>query len=185
MNNLILMLHKKLLVMPAAGLALLAASVGSLATAYIAENFFGVEACILCLYQRVPYALGVFLSLVALALRKQERVARLLLAIVALGFFVNAGLAVFHTGVELHWWAGTDKCGVNPAVLQDVAALRESLLKTPTVSCDEINFTFLGFTMANWNILASLGLAVFALLASLGPCLTWGRGCCCGCAKEP
>jgi len=180
-SSFLLLLHKKLFVMPMAGLALFAASVGSLGTAFIAEHFFGVEACILCLYQRVPYALAAFLAIVALAVQKRERQARMILGVIALGFFINAGIAVFHSGVELHWWAGTDKCDVNPAVLGGAGTpiSREALMAAPRVSCDEINFTFLGFTMANWNILASLGLAVFALLAALGPCVNWGSGCCC------
>lgn len=167
--------------MPMAALAILAASAGSLLTAYVAENFFGVQPCILCIYQRIPYALAVFLAIGALMLRHNDKMARCLLGITAVTFFANMGIAIFHSGVELHWWAGTDECGVNPLVVKTAAALREALLKTPTVNCDEINFTFLGFTMANWNILASFGLGLFALLASFGPCINWakiGSACC-------
>ena len=38
-------------------LAILAASMGALGMAYVAEVVFGLEPCILCLYQRVPYAI--------------------------------------------------------------------------------------------------------------------------------
>lgn len=173
--------------MPYAALALFAASAGSLIVAYIAETFFGVEPCILCIYQRIPYALVTFLAIFALMARQNDKKARFFLALCALALFINAGIAGFHSGVELHWWAGTDECSVNPLVIQQVTAdaLREQLLHTPLVPCDAINFTFLGFTMANWNILASLGLGFFALLASLGSCITWGAGshCCC-CSKS-
>ena len=37
-------------------IAILAASVGALGFAYISETVFGLEPCVLCLYQRVPYA---------------------------------------------------------------------------------------------------------------------------------
>lgn len=166
--------------MPYAALALFVAAIGSLITAYIAETYFDVQPCILCIYQRIPYAAVAFLSLFALMARHQDKRARFFLGLCALAFLVNMGVAIFHSGVELHWWAGTNECGVNPLVLQDVANVREALLKTPMVSCDAINFTFLGFTMANWNILASFGLGLFALLASFGSCVNWcqsGCGC--------
>ena len=188
MCRLITLLYQKLLVMPMAALAIFAVSVGSLVTAYVAEHFFGVEPCILCIYQRIPYAIAALLAIVALLVRSRDKSARCLLGIIALAFFINAGIAFYHSGVELHWWKGTDTCGVNPAVLAEAtgnaAKARELLLKTPTVSCDAINFTFLGFTMANWNVLACLGFGLFALLASLGPCLKWGKGCCCTGKKE-
>jgi len=179
-------LHKKVLVMPFAALAILAASVGSLVTAYIAQYFFDVAPCILCYYQRVPYAIAVLLSVIALLVRSNDKRARCLLGIIGLAFLINAGIAVFHSGVELHWWKGTESCGVNPLVLQEAGvSVRELLLKTPTVTCDQVNFTFLGFTMANWNILASLGLALFAFLASLGPCINWAKAsCCCCCGSD-
>lgn len=165
-------LLNKLLVMPMAALAVLAVSTGSLITAYVAETFFGVAPCILCLYQRIPYAAAILLAILALLVRAKDKAARSVLALIALAFFINAGIAFFHSGVELQWWKGTDTCGVNPSVLAEATgstiSARELLLQTPTVRCDAINFTFLGFTMANWNILACLGLGLFALLAALG-----------------
>lgn len=182
MESYLIALHKKLLVMPNAALAILAASAGSLATAYIAQYVFDIAPCILCYYQRVPYALAIVFSLLALAVRKNDKRARMFLGLCAFGFFVNACIAFFHSGVELQWWAGTDECGVNPDVLKgatDIAAMRESLLATPTVRCDQINFTVLGFTMANWNVVACLGLALFSLLAAMGPCVNWAKCDCC------
>jgi disulfide bond formation protein DsbB len=173
---------------PLAALLVFIASVGSLFTAYVAEHFFDVYPCILCIYQRIPYALAAFFALAAIIIRQNDKAARMLLRLAALAFFANMFLAIFHSGVELHWWAGTDECGVNPAVLSNVADLKTALLKQPLVNCDEINFTFLGITMANWNVLASLGLGLFSLMASLGPCSRWANrdggnlsSCCCRC----
>lgn len=169
MRRFVLELFLKLLSMPYAALALFVAGVGSLFVAYIAQTFFDVQPCILCIYQRIPYAIIAFLAICALITRRHDKTARVFLALSALALFVNGGIAVFHSGVELHWWAGTDECGVNPLVLKDLGNLRETLLKTPLVSCDEINFTFFGLTMANWNILSSFGLGLFALFSALKP----------------
>ena len=46
--------------------AILTASIGALIIAYTAELAFGIEPCILCLYQRIPYALAGALAVAAL-----------------------------------------------------------------------------------------------------------------------
>ncbi|MDD3182997.1 MAG: disulfide bond formation protein B [Alphaproteobacteria bacterium] len=174
--------------MPDATLAIFAAATGSLFVAYIAENFFDVQPCILCIYQRIPFAVVSALSIIALIFRDNDKMVRTVLSLCALAFFINAGIAIFHSGVELHWWAGTDECGVNPLVLKQIANLREVLLKTPLVSCDAINFTLFGLTMANWNILASFGLGLFSLLAAFRSCLNWAKqpscSVCCPCGTD-
>ena len=43
-------------------LAILAVSIGSLAMAFAAQYLFGLDPCILCLYQRIPYAVTVVLA---------------------------------------------------------------------------------------------------------------------------
>lgn len=183
MNHIILQLHKKLFAMPWAALALIAAGLGSLSGAFILQTFFGVEPCVLCLFQRIPYAVVVVLGAVALLFRQNDKVARALLGLCALAFFINVGIAIFHSGVELQWWAGTDGCEVNADILRDPEAARLALLKTAVAQCDEVNFTFLGFSLANWNILICLALGLFAMLAAMGPCVNWAKPSC-GCCKN-
>jgi disulfide bond formation protein DsbB len=76
------------------------------------------------------------------------------------------GLAIFHTGVELHWWLGTSGCAVEPLNGASSADLREALLHTVTPRCDQIAWTILGFSMTNLNVGLSLALAFFAAAAS-------------------
>jgi len=45
-----------------APLVILAASVGALGLAYVAEGVYGIEPCQLCLWQRVPYAVAGLLA---------------------------------------------------------------------------------------------------------------------------
>lgn len=175
-------LIKKLFFMPWAALAIVVAGLVALASAYILEAFWGVLPCILCYYERVPYALVALFGGLALAMRKNERAVQALFLLAGLAFIVDAGIAFYHSGVELHWWPGTDDCDVNPLVLADPVAAREALLATPVVRCDEISFTFLGFTLANWNVPLCLGLGIYSLLAAYAPrikLLQPGAGCRC------
>ena len=49
-------------------LMVLVASTGALLTAFAAQYWGGLQPCVLCLYQRWPYAVAIALALVALAL---------------------------------------------------------------------------------------------------------------------
>ncbi len=44
----------------------------ALAAAFIAEGFLGLEPCILCIYQRYPFAFGLLAGVIGLALRKNK-----------------------------------------------------------------------------------------------------------------
>ena len=49
-------------------LMVLVASTGALLTAFAAQYWGGLQPCVLCLYQRWPYAAAIALALLALAL---------------------------------------------------------------------------------------------------------------------
>lgn len=147
-----------------------AASAFSLAAAYTGEYVFGLAPCILCLYQRVPFALAIALSVAGVALGRFPRAAALMLLLCAAAFAANAGIAFYHTGIEAKWWiSGVDGCRFDPAALEQKRDLLQALLSTPAKSCDQVSWRdpFLGLTMANLNVLWSAGLAVFSLLGFL------------------
>ena len=147
-------------------MAILAASVGALAVAYIAEFVFGLEPCILCLYQRVPYAVTGILAILALGLPPRSGVRAASVALCGAVFLAGAGIAVYHVGVEQHWWAGTAACaGALPAEMT-VEALRAQLATRPPKPCDQVDWTLFGISFAGYNLMASLALAAFSLAAA-------------------
>ena len=152
----------KLLAMPGSAGALLLAAVGALGFALISQFGFGHDPCVLCLWQRVPYGVVIVLAVLALVIRPYGLITKWLLALCALALLVGTGLAVFHTGVEQHWWLGTSGCTIQPLDGSPIQSLREKLLSTGVAHCDQISWTFLGFSMANWNIPVSLVLTLFA-----------------------
>lgn len=141
-------------------MAILAASVGALATAYTAELAFGLEPCILCLYQRIPYAVAGVLGLLALLLPR-DRYRVWAVACCGAAFVTGAGIAFYHVGVEQHWWMSAASCGAagGGAAPKTVEDLRTLLLAKPAEACDEIDWTLFGLSMATYNVAASLTLA--------------------------
>jgi disulfide bond formation protein DsbB len=140
---------------------LLLASAGALIAVFVAQHGFGLEPCVLCLYQRWPYAAVILFMGLAVALPAQR--ARLLL-LAALAFAVGGGIGVYHVGAEQHWWAGTEACSGGGAA-QSVEELRRQLLGRKPARCDEVAFSFLGLSLAGWNVVLSSVLAGLSLAA--------------------
>jgi disulfide bond formation protein DsbB len=144
-------------------LVLAAACADALILAYISEYGFDLKPCILCIYQRIPYAVGALLGIIAFVFFRKKRKALCVCALLLVGcFFVDAGIAAFHSGVEYGWWKGTDDCGAG-GTPDSMEALRAQLMHAATVRCDEPQFTFLGISMAGYNFFYALG---FALLGA-------------------
>lgn len=147
----------------------LAAGAGSAALLIAALGFqaAGYAPCELCILQRWPHVAAALLAgLVWLTGRVR---ALSLLGMAAAG--VAMGLAVYHAGVELQYWAGPSHCsgGVGDLATLSTAELMARLQSAPVTRCDEIAWSFLGISMAGWNALFSAMLAgVWGLAAVRG-----------------
>jgi disulfide bond formation protein DsbB len=87
------------------------------------------------------------------------------MALAGLIFLIGGGIAVFHVGVEQHWWQGTAECG-GASIARTLEELRAQLIGRPVVRCDQAQFHFLGLSMAGWNALISAAYAAFSLAAA-------------------
>jgi disulfide bond formation protein DsbB len=139
--------------------AILAASLGGLVAAGIGQYGFGLQPCILCLYERFPYAVAAVLALVAVLLPAASRGQVILPAVCGCVFLAGAGLALFHVGVEERWWSPPPGCsGAAPTELT-VTELRARLAELPPRPCNEPDFRLFGVTLAGYNGIVSLALA--------------------------
>jgi disulfide bond formation protein DsbB len=134
------------------------------------EHLGGLAPCPLCLQQRYAYYAGIpvlFIALVLLATRRSKLAGMAFLA-VALGFLANAGLGVYHAGVEWHFWPGPDTCAAisTQPLGSGAGGILGELGKTRVIRCDEAPWSFLGLSLAGWNVMASLLLAGGATFAA-------------------
>ncbi len=143
-------------------LVILLGSSAALTAAFMFEYIGNLRPCSLCIYQRIPHALIIILSLIWLInaqYRKVNIVVGILSVIILLG---GATIAGFHVGVEEHLWEGTQECG-NNLEGTSVEAMRLKLLQEPIARCDEIVWSMLGISMAGYNVLLSIIMAALAL----------------------
>ncbi len=143
-------------------LAILAASMGAIASAWIAEHVFDLEPCILCLYQRVPYALTAALAAVAIVVAARGRSPRWLVTICGAVFLAGSALAFYHVGVQQHWWGSVAACGGQLSSGVNVTDLATQLAG-PQKPCDQVDWRLFGLSMAGYNSLISMGLGLAAL----------------------
>lgn len=144
------------------GVALL--SFLALVIAFISEGFLGLEPCIFCIYQRIPFALVMALGIIFALLKKYLSI-KIGLGLSALAFFINSGIAVYHTGIEQRWWeSAVEGCAV-PSFSDEPQSLLENIMSAPTASCMDIAWQdpILGLSMANYNILFCLGLGAICV----------------------
>ena len=137
-------------------------TVGALSLALTAQHVYRLEPCLLCLYQRIPFIVTGLLAVLALRLKASSVLIPLIIIICGLVYLVGAGIAVYHVGVEQHWWlSGCSGTLSDTVSLQD---LRSSLMQKPEKSCDDVDWTLFGISMATYNVIGSgvLGMASIA-----------------------
>lgn len=145
---------KQLALIAAAGSALLLAGA-------LVFQAFGYAPCKLCHWQRWPHGLAVLLGIAALAGGRQR-----LCWVGGLAALVTAGLGFYHTGVERGLWIGPSSCtsgGIQGLSSDD---LMTQILAAPLVRCNEVAWSMFGLSMASWNGVLSLALALVWVAAA-------------------
>ncbi|MCA6124399.1 disulfide bond formation protein B [Bradyrhizobium sp. WSM 1704] len=146
-------------------LAIAAIATATLAGAWFFQLVLEILPCPLCLEQRYAYYLAVPLgALVAFAAGRGAPRPVLLagLAILGLAALANAGLGTYHAGVEWGFWQGPTDCSGPVMDFSKAGSLLEQLDKVKVVRCDEVQWRFLGISLAGYNVLISLLMAALA-----------------------
>ena len=119
----------------------------------------------MCLEQRYAYYLVIVLGAVlAFAAPRLPRVLVIAaLAVLALAAFGNAIFGAFHAGVEWGFWQGPATCSGPVQDLGSAGSLLQRLDTVKVVRCDEVQWRFLGLSLAGYNFLISGLMGLVAL----------------------
>ena len=130
----------------------------TIAGAWVFE-YYGYAPCELCLKQRWAYYTGVPLALVVAALApRNPGLARKGLAVLALFWLGSMAFGIYHSGVEWKWWPGPATCTAQAGFTGGLPDLSK-----PAVLSDTPAIRILGLSLAGWNAVISLALALIAL----------------------
>ncbi len=145
------------------------AAAGLLGGAWYAQLVLGLLPCKLCLEQRWPHyaAVGVGSLLLLAMLTGASRVARPGLVLLAVIFVISAMMGSYHAGVEWGWFVGPSDCGgaAVPAA-RSMQDFMKQLQTTRVVSCTEAAWRLAGLSLAGWNGVLSLALALWGAVAA-------------------
>ena len=148
-----------------AALAIAAIAAATLAGAWFFQLVLDIRPCPLCLEQRYAYYLAFPLGfLVAFAASRGAPRPVLLagLALLLLAALGNAWLGGYHAGVEWKFWQGPTDCSGPVVNLGSAGNLLARLDTVKVVRCDEVQWRFLGLSLAGYNVLISLLMAAIA-----------------------
>ena len=131
-----------------------------LISAFIIEFALGHEPCNLCVYQRIPYFLSIFLIGLIFFVKKLEKITLLVLSLV---FFISFILAFYHFGIEQGFFQESTACFTNN--LQNELTKEQILekLKQSNISCKNVSFKVLGLSLASINSILSIVLSAIFL----------------------
>ena len=148
-------------------LVIAAATIGG---AWFFQLVLDIQPCPMCLEQRYAYYATIPLSAL-LALGAAKGAPRplliaglVLIALIAAG---NSVFGIYHAGVEWKFWQGPTDCTGPLVDFGKAGSLLEQLDKVKVIRCDEVQFRFLGLSLAGYSVLISLAIAAIA---------AWGIG---------
>ena len=133
-------------------------------SALIIQYWLGHDPCKLCLYERIPYFLSMLLIIKIIFIKKYERIILLILFLV---FMSSTTLAFYHFGIEQGFFSESLACTTGD--LSKTLSKEELLeqLKQNRISCKDVSFRILGFSLAAINTIFSLVLSVIFIMLFL------------------
>lgn len=125
---------------------------GALGSQYLG----GLYPCEMCYWQRWPHGAAIVLALIAFTAPARSGRARTFTLLAALAIAISGAIGVYHAGVEIGIFEGFTTCTALAAGGTTEELLRQ-ITQAPLVRCDQVQFAFLGISMAGWNAILSLG----------------------------
>jgi disulfide bond formation protein DsbB len=139
---------------------ILTVSLISIISAYFIEYILGHQPCNLCLIERIPYGLSVFLIIFNYIFKKEDKFIILLLVLL---FIFSSLISVYHLGIEQGFFKESAICGVKGAteIISKEELLKE--LQLITISCKDVTFRIFGFSLTTINMIISLFILIFLI----------------------
>ena len=132
---------------------ILAFSILSLSIAYFIQYILGHKPCNLCIIERIPYIAAIILiSLIFILNRYQKIISSLILIF----FIFGSVVSFYHFGIEQGFFSESLVCDLGNSQPINKEELLNQLKKAEIVSCKDVTFRFLGFSLATINTIISI-----------------------------
>ncbi len=137
---------------------ILITSLLSILIALYIEFFLGFNPCKLCIYQRVPYLVAILISFLGIVYSKNL----IWLYLLLINFFISFLLSGYHFGIEQEIFNEYSGCTGSSLEITDKNELLK-LLNSEVIGCKNVDFKFLGLSLAAINLLLSITIIILIL----------------------
>ena len=126
-------------------------SVVALASAFIAEFYFNLAPCEMCLKQREPYYIIIVGFIIIRILKWQNRIWFYLgVQIISIyGLFYS----IWHVGIENKLLSGPAGCSDGLNITNNASDLKDQILSKPVINCEDVAWSIFGLSAATINSL--------------------------------
>lgn len=126
-------------------------SVVAIASALIAEYYFDLQPCAMCLKQREPYYLIIAGFFLVMILKWQDKI----------WFYVGVQIvsiyglfySLWHVGIENKILAGPSSCSGGLNISTNTSSLKEQIISKAVINCEEVAWSIFGLSAATMNSL--------------------------------
>ena len=133
-------------------------SIFALISALYIEFILCYSACKLCLYQRIPFIISIFISFIGYYFIKND----FILISLIITFSISAIISGYHVGIENNIFHELKTCSAQDLGNINKENILNNLDKMP-VNCKNVNFTILGLSLSTINFLSSLFLLIYSI----------------------
>ena len=135
-------------------------SLFSIIVAFFIEYALGHQPCNLCLIQRIPYGLSIFLIILNYLIKKNVQFIILLLILL---FSFSFLISFYHFGIEQGIFSESSVCGLNS--VSEIISKEEILkqINEKNISCKDVTFRIFGLSLTTFNIVLSLFLSILLI----------------------
>jgi disulfide bond formation protein DsbB len=141
--------------------------------AFFFQYILGLPPCHLCILERWPHVMMVTWCGGALWFRhrlldtvhvfKNNLYKNILIGGILLLHTAAFCIALYHSGIEYHWWQGFSTCS-STIKGHTIKELLDSIMKAPVVRCDTILWR-LGLSLAAWHTVFCAMMLIYNLIA--------------------
>ncbi len=133
-------------------------SIFSLLSAVYIEFILDQKPCKLCIYQRIPYVLAIFISFLAISSKNKYMWLLLIFSV----FVFSSLISGYHFGIENNIFKEFSGCTNQSIDLLDKSKILESL-NNKVPNCKEVNFKIFGLSLATINLFFSVIISLYTL----------------------
>ena len=133
-------------------------SLSILVGALIIEYIYGADPCKLCIYERVPYLVSIFVCFCGYYLKNKK----IFLILVIIIFILSAVLSGYHLGIEQEIFSEFSGCVNKEIKSLDKDEILNSLQQINS-GCKNVNFKIFGLSLATINFIISFVIIIFSI----------------------